>query len=274
MESASVHEPQQQHRLLPCDRCGYDLRGRQVGELCPECGWSIDCALPAWWDDALLARMAFWARVAAIPCWVLLLVPLYFVVGVTSRISPDGLAQTAIIFFVLMPIQVLAQLLAMLVVEDRRFGSRRSWLLFWAAVARATAFGLAALLLFVVQLLQTDALLIPAYIAYFTLPILAIGADIVTVRVLASLSKEARPLLGSTRRFGAATARGALWVVYPLLIVPIIGWFFAPIIWTISMAVCFGELRRFALALREAAGIYQPVHRARSVSLEAPRAES
>ena len=274
MESASIHQLPQQHRLLPCDRCGYDLRGRQVGESCPECGWAIDCALPAWWDDALLARVAFWARVAAIPCWVLLLVPLSFVFGVTNRMSSNGLAQTATIFLVLMPIQVLAQLLAMLVVEDRRFGSRRSWLLFWAAVMRATAFGLAALLLFVVHLLQTDTLIIPAIIAYYTLPILAIGADIVTVRVLASLSKEARPLLGSTRRFGAATARGALWVVYPLLIVPIIGWFFAPIIWTISMAVCFGELRRFALALREAAGIYQPVPGARSVSLEAPRAES
>ncbi len=221
-----------------------------------------------------MARMAFWARFAAIPCWLLLLVPLYFVFGVTSRISISSLAHTAIIFLVLMPIQVLSQLLAMLVIEDRRFGSERSWLLFWAAVARAAAFGLAALLLFVLQVLQTDALLLPAYIAYFTLPILAIGADIVTVRVFASLSKEARPLLGSTRRFGARAARVALWVVYPLLIVPFIGWFFAPIIWTISMAVCFGDFRRFALALREAAEIYQPGSGARAVSLEAPRAES
>ena len=84
METMSVD------RLLPCPRCRYDLRGRVVGEQCPECGWTIDAAAPAWWDDALLARMAFWARVAAIPCWVLLLVPLYFVVGVTSRKGADG----------------------------------------------------------------------------------------------------------------------------------------------------------------------------------------
>jgi|GEM_PF-6949148 len=40
------------------------------------------------------------------------------------------------------------------------------------------------------------------------------------------------------------------------------------------MAVCFGEFRRFALALREAAEIYQPGSGARALSLEAPRAES
>ena len=29
------------HRLLPCNACGYDLRGRRVGDRCPECGRSV-----------------------------------------------------------------------------------------------------------------------------------------------------------------------------------------------------------------------------------------
>jgi hypothetical protein len=41
-----------------------------------------------------------------------------------------------------------------------------------------------------------------------------------------------------------------MWGVYPLLIVPIVGWFFAPIIWTVAMSICFAELRRVADAAR------------------------
>jgi hypothetical protein len=244
-------------RVLPCDRCGYDLRGRQVGESCPECGWTIDCAIPAWWDDALLARMAFWARFAAIPCWVLLLVPLHFLFVISGSDFVGQLERTFWLFVVLMSMQVVAQLLAMLVVEDRRFGSRRSLALLWASMARAAAFGLAALLVFVVQLLQTDELMVPVYIAYFTLPLIAVGADIVTVRVFAQLRREVRPLLGARRSTRGTIARVALWIVYPLIMVPILGWYFAPIIWTISLALCFGELRRTAIASRTALHAFQ-----------------
>jgi hypothetical protein len=35
-------------------------------------------------------------------------------------------------------------------------------------------------------------------------------------------------------------------------LVPFIGWYFAPIIWTVAMACCFGELRGVADASRTA----------------------
>ncbi|MCE2885029.1 MAG: hypothetical protein LW806_09055 [Planctomycetaceae bacterium] len=237
-------------RILPCDRCAYDLRGRHVGESCPECGWTIDSALPTWWDERLLRRIALWARVATVPCWMLLLVPLHFVLSIAELDSIGRFEWTFGIFLVLMPLQVLAQLVSVLALADDRLGRTRSRILVAAALVRLLAFGLAvAVIAYENTVVTSDGLLI---FGYFALPVLAIGADIATVRVFANLRKEVQPILGMSQGSIAMIARGFMWGVYPLLIVPFVGWFFAPIIWTVAMALCFGELRRVAKASREA----------------------
>ena len=225
-------------RLLPCPRCRYDLRGRVVGEHCPECGWAIDTFGPVWWDDSLLKRMMLFARVAAIPCWILLLVPLHFIF-VVANADFASIEFTFGIFCVLMPTQVIAQAIAMIAIADPRLGESRARALFWAAIVRVAAFGLAAFVFY----LEWSGLLA---VSYFVLPCFAVGSDIVTSRVLASLEAEACPLLWTKPRTRVKVARGALWIVYPFLLVPFIGWYFAPIIWTVAMACCFGELRGVA----------------------------
>ena len=237
-------------RILPCERCNYDLRGRHVGESCPECGWTIDSALPTWWDERLLRRIALWARVATVPCWLLLLVPAHFVVAISDIDNIPGFEWTFGIFLVLMPLQALAQLASVLALADDRLGRTRSRVLVVAALVRLLAFGLAvAIIAYANMFVTSDGLLISGY---FALPVLAIGADIATVRVFAKLRKEVQPIIGAKQAAIPMIARGFLWAVYPLLIVPFVGWFFAPIIWTVAVALCFGELRRVAKASREA----------------------
>ena len=237
-------------RILPCERCNYDLRGRHVGESCPECGWTIDSALPSWWDERLLRRVALWARVATLPCWLLLLVPAHFVVAISDIDNIPGFEWTFGIFLVLMPLQIVVQFASVLALADDRLGRSRSKVLVVAALVRLLAFGLAvAIIVYENTIATADALLI---FGFFALPILAIGADIATVRVFAKLRKEVQPIIGAKQAAIPMVARGFLWGVYPLLIVPVVGWFFAPIIWTVALAVCFGELRRVAKASREA----------------------
>jgi hypothetical protein len=199
-----------------------------------------------WWDDSLLKRMMLFARVAAIPCWILLLVPLHFIFVVANADLFAGIEFTFGIFCVLMPTQVIAQAIAMIAIADTRLGESRARALFWAAIVRVAAFGLAAFVFY----LEWSGLLA---VSYFVLPCFAVGSDIVTSRVLASLEAEACPLLWTKPRTRVKVARGALWIVYPFLLVPFIGWYFAPIIWTVAMACCFGELRGVADASRTAA---------------------
>jgi hypothetical protein len=204
-----------------------------------------------WWDDLLLKRMMLFARVGAIPCWVLLLVPLHFI-GVIGDLGSQrrfDLEATLAIFCIFMPIQVIAQAIAMIAIADTRLGERRARALFWAAIVRVAAFGLAAFVLYLEWSVARDRLLA---VSYFMLPFFAVGSDIVTSRVLASLEAEACPLIWTKPRTRVKVARGALWIVYPFLLVPFIGWYFAPIIWTVAMAWCFGELRSVAEASRRA----------------------
>lgn len=46
-------------------------------------------------------------------------------------------------------------------------------------------------------------------------------------------------------------ACGSLVVVYPMILVPYFGWFLAPIIWAIAMAIGFAEVGVVAQASRK-----------------------
>lgn len=238
-------------RILPCGRCGYDLRGRMVGEQCPECGWTIDAAGPIWWESATLELIRSMAMLARVPCLLLLLVPILFVAAAIRNDSMSLLPATLIAFMILMPVQVIAQCAAMLIVSARTLGGNRSTVLRAAAFARLFAFLAAAGVIAALNLWPSARVAEFATMAgYFTLPLVAVASDIVTIRVLAGLRKECDWLLPAGGRVIPTVARALMWVVYPLLIVPFVGWFFAPIIWTVSMSICFAELRRVAEAAR------------------------
>jgi hypothetical protein len=240
-------------RLIPCSRCGYDLRGRQVGDTCPECGWVIDAPGPRWCTDATLHRLARMSRLAWIPCVLLLAVPAAFIGGfLTAAVGGNERVWwvTLILFLVLMPLQVGTQAFSAWRIAACGLGAHRARALRVAAVVRLASFALAALCV-VVEAIDW---LVPsplAFLAYFTLPLAAIGSDFVTLGALGTLRAESGALVTGRQAVLPPLARWGLIGVYPLLLVPILGWFFAPILWTCAVAVGFAQVGAVAEACRK-----------------------
>lgn len=240
--------PEAPFRLLPCSECGYELRGRRVGEQCPECGWRIDAPGPAWCGASDLRTLRWASTVGWIPCILLLLVPGFFVLGVLAS-QPAILGATVLLFFLLMPIQLGAQFLAawnisLTAVGARRRGRLRVWSLL-RLLAFLVAFGIVGAMAMGMDDASdlTEWLLIAAY---FSIPLLAVVADVMVARTLASLVGESRMTLSGSAMVLPMIAQWSLWAVYPLLLIPILGWFFAPILWTTAMAVCLWQVGALA----------------------------
>lgn len=239
-------------RLIPCG-CGFDLRGRLVGERCPECGQRIDSAGPGWCTTECLHRLLFWSRIARVSCLLLLVVPVLFVLGVISVGGSDRIwIATRIAFLVLMPLQIGTQALAVWRMATPELGAGRVRALRIAAIVRIGAFA-AAIVPFVLDTtdFRLSAAATPVYIAaYLLLPLLAIGSDFVTLGALGSLRRESEVLVSGWHAVMPPFARWGLIGVYLLLMVPIFGWFFAPIGWTIAMSIGFAQVRTVAEACR------------------------
>lgn len=234
-------------RRVPCGQCGYELRGRRVGEHCPECGWRIDAAGPAWCTPGDLRTLRQASRLAWIPCAVLLLVPTHFVLSIVGD-SPSALGATLIVFVPLMTAQIAAQAVGVWQISSTAVGARRRRRLRAWSAARIVAFALGTLVV-VVSVFGWSWLEFAEWFeitAYFTIPLLAIVADAMVARTLASLAKESRLVLPGSYAVLPVAARTALWIAYPMILVPIVGWFFAPILWTVSMAICFWQIGRLS----------------------------
>ena len=233
-------------RLLPCESCGFDLRGRVVGETCPECGSAIDTPGPRWCTERCLGRLARMARLARIPCLLLLAVPVLFLLGIAGAGGSDRVwIATLIAFLVLMPLQVVTQAVAVWRMAMPELGETRVRRLRLAMVARIAAFG-SALGLIVVDAVSPaarsgafDALFIAGYCLA---PLVAIGSDFVTLGALGSLRRESGALVSGWHAVMPPLARWGLLGVYPLVLVPFIGWFFAPIFWTVAMSIGFAQV--------------------------------
>lgn len=230
-------------RQIPC-ACGYDLRGRHVGDTCPECGWVIDAPGPRWCTADTLHRLARMSRLAWIPCVVLLAVPALFVLGLATyeTAGNDRIWMTTFgAFCVLMPLQIITQAVAAWRIAACDLGRRRVVRLRVAALVRVAAFVLAVLAIATeaqgVQWTQDLALL-----AYSTLPLAAIGADFITLRTLGGLRRESNALVSGRHAVLPPFATWGLLAVYPMILVPFIGWFFAPILWTSAMAIGFAQV--------------------------------
>ncbi len=251
-----MNESMPVHRLFPC-RCGYDLRGRAVGETCPECGWVIDAPRLSWWTADCLHRLARMSRLAWIPCLLLLAVPVLFVLLVTGSLlsvgGDGGWIATIVAFLILMPLQIVTQAVAVWRMAMPELGPARVRTLRIAMVARIAAFAM------VVALLAVDALVASTrsgafdgmYVAaYLLAPLLAIGSDFVTLGVLGSLRRESSALVSGWHAVMPPLARWGLIGVYLLILVPFLGWFFAPIAWTVTMAIGFAQVGAVAEVCR------------------------
>jgi hypothetical protein len=230
-------------RQIPC-ACGYDLRGRHVGDTCPECGWVIDAPGPRWCTADTLHRLARMSRLAWIPCVMLLAVPALFVLGLATYEtgSNDRIWMTTFgAFCVLMPLQIITQAVAAWRIAACGLGRRRVVRLRIAALVRVAAFVLAVLAIATeaqgVRWTQDLALL-----AYSTLPLAAIGSDFITLRTLGGLRRESNALVSGRHAVLPPFATWGLLAVYPMILVPFIGWFFAPILWTSAMAIGFAQV--------------------------------
>jgi hypothetical protein len=238
---------------IRCVHCGYDLRGRTVGESCPECGAVIERLRPAWCTAERLHRMANCARLAWIPCVMLLAVPAAFIVGfVTAAVGGNDRVWwvTLILFLVLMPLQLGTQAFAAWRIAACGLGARRARALRVAAMVRVASFALAALCV-VVEAIDWRVPSPLAFLAYFTLPLAAIGSDFVTLGALGTLRSESGVLVTGRQAVLPPLARWGLIGVYPLLLVPFLGWFFAPILWACAVAVGFAQVGAVAEACRK-----------------------
>ncbi len=236
-----------------CSQCNYDLAHRLVGELCPECGTRIDSIGPRWWDSRCVARISRFALLASISCYALLLVPALFLVELSYWFRWSGML-TLTGFFVLMPMQVCAQAIATWKLGMDEVGETRKRLLRVFALIRLSMFVCAALTIVLLFVLSSQTNLmrggIEAFLLlpYFLLPLGAVICDIVVSRVLLSLRRESMLKMSVWQTVTGRISRVALYGVYPLILIPIYGWFLAPIIWTLAMGRCFGELRAVARA--------------------------
>jgi hypothetical protein len=242
-------------RMLPCASCGFDLRGRYVGERCPECGVLIDSPGPRWCNAACLDRLARMSMLARTPCLLLLTVPVLFLAGFVVESSSDRVwMATLVAFAVLMPLQVVTQAIAVWRMAMPELGPPRIRALRLAAIVRLCAFTA------VVGLILIDALTSfggtpaaqPIYLtAYAVLPLLAIGSDFVTLRALGSLRHESQAPVSGSHAVLPPLTRWGLLGAYPVLLVPFVGWFLAPIFWTVAMSIGFAQVRAVAQACRQ-----------------------
>ena len=157
---------------------------------------------------------------------------------------------TLFVYFVLLPMQVCAQAIATWKLGINEVGEARKRLLRVFALIRLSIFVCAVLTIvlyfYFVLSSQTNLMRggIEAFflLPYFLLPLGAVICDIVVSRVLVSLRRESMVKMSVWQTVTGRISRVALYGVYPLILIPIYGWFLAPIIWTIAMGGCFGEL--------------------------------
>lgn len=238
-------------RQIPC-RCGYDLRGRFVGDACPECGWVIDAPGASWCLPAHLRTFEREATFARWSCLLLLIVPIAFVLGVAST-GDSGISVALLLFAFLMPLQLIVQAIAVWKIAVPELGASRQRRMRVATLVRVGAFVLgsaaAIIPLAFPQVSARELWLEPIGVAsYFVLPLVAIACDFIVLRDLGSLRAESGVLVSGAQAIVPPIARWALIPIYLLLLVPFVGWFFAPIFWTVAVSIGFAQVAAVAKA--------------------------
>lgn len=237
-------------RQLPC-QCGYDLRGRMVGDKCPECGTVIEQLAPPWWNIRSLTRIeraALWAKRAALSLLLAMLVIGALHLMRWSEGTVDGYALALLL--VLLCGQVVTQAHAVETVARQPIGEGNRRRLRAANAVRVLV-GIAVA--FVAAGEFSNALSLPsgALIAlWVSAPILLAGADFLAMNACNALMVEIR--WSDTRANEALTSIAAamLFLAAASALLPFCGWMFAPFLWLGALAIAFRGLERFARAGR------------------------
>jgi hypothetical protein len=246
--------PSAARRALPCAGCGYDLRGRMVGDKCPECGTVIEQLAPPWWNIRSLTRIeraALWAKRA-----VLALLLAMLVIGALqlmplmpwSEGTVDGYALALLLIFVCG--QVVTQVHAVETVARQPIGEGNRRRLRAVNAVRVLV-GIAVAFVAVGEFSNAISLPSGALIALWILAtILLAGADFLAMNACNALMVEIR--WSDTRANEALTSLAAamLFLAAASTLLPVCGWLFAPFLWFGGLAIAFRGLERFARAGR------------------------
>lgn len=237
-----------------CVGCGYDLTGKAVGERCPECGRIVQfigrAPPPPPFTRAFVERMMRGARLTRFGALLLLLVPVFFLAaaligGITSQwFGFEAISLTLVLFVPLMAFQLVTQAIgtARIAVPALPASARRRIRI--AGAVRVVGFMLVAAM---VLNARFDWIPLPnarwmTALAIFVIPAMVVASDIVLVWSLRSVVAAMGAHTRARHRIAAAVARGAIFVVPLIALYPIIGWYFAPTLWAICIAVCHKEL--------------------------------
>lgn len=235
-----------------CPYCGYDARGRAIGDPCAECGVPLGEASfrPAWFDHARLARMRRAATVGALCS----LAPILMLVAwpVAATVVPrDLMALVFLALLAMTAIGLLVQSFAAARIAVPELAAGRA---FWIRVgAWARPVVVVAMLVAMLGLDRlesatdgglgavVEALFV---VLYFTLPALCVGGDLLLGAMFAGIRREAR-VAAPVWHVALSTFRTILVVVsYPLALFPFLGWIAGPLVWTILTGIAFALLRR------------------------------
>ena len=243
-------------RQLPC-QCGYDLRGRMVGDKCPECGTVIEQLAPPWWNIRSLTRIeraALWAKRAALSLLLAMLVigalqlmPLMSLMS-WSGDTVDGYALALLL--VLLCGQVVTQTHAVETVARQPVGEGNRRRLRAVNAVRVLV-GIAVAFVAAGEFSNTLSLPSGALIAlWISATILLAGADFLAMNACNALMVEIG--WSDTRANEALTSLAAamIFLAAASTLVPFCGWLIAPFLWFGGLAIAFRGLERFARAGR------------------------
>ena len=235
-----------------CPYCGYDARGRAIGDPCAECGVPLGEAsfLPMWLDGARLSRMRRAATVGALCGLAPILVLVAWPVAATV-VPVDLMAWVFLALLATTAIGLLGQSFAAARIAVPGLAAGRA---FWIRVgAWARPLVVVAMLVAILGLdrlesvtdgglgVAVEALFV---VLYFTLPALCVGGDLLLGAMFAGIRREAR-VAAPVWHVALSTFRTILVVVsYPLALFPFLGWIAGPLVWSILTGIAFALLRR------------------------------
>ncbi|MEY3143214.1 MAG: hypothetical protein RLY21_1707 [Planctomycetota bacterium] len=238
-----------------CVKCGYDLTGKAIGEICPECGNAVQfVGPPPPLTRAFVERILRGARIARSGALLLLLVPMFFLAGgVLDQVSggaigPRLLTYTALLFVPLMVSQVVCQAIGAARIAVPALPTRIRRTIRIAGQVRTVGF------IVVGSMVVNEIvgwLVVPrdAWISIlfvFLIPALVIAADIVLVWMLRSVVTVVNAHVAPRYRLAATIARVAIFAVPFIALFPFTGWFFAPTLWALCIAICHKEVAESA----------------------------
>ena len=236
-----------------CVGCGYDLTGKAVGEKCPECGRTVEfvgAAPPPPFTRAFVERIRRGAQLTRLSALVLLLVPVVFLAGALVNTTIRGfnrvefIGWTLLLFVPLMAFQLAAQAVGTVRIAVPALSPRARRRILIAGAVRSVGLLLTGAMVLNARLDWVDLPDERWVTAIFlgVLPAAVIASDIVLVWTLRSVVAALNAHVAQRYRLAALIARAAIFAVPVIALFPFTGWYFAPTLWAMCVAICHKEV--------------------------------